>query len=191
MVADAHLREPAADERPHVKLRYPGCACRRGERLERFRRLRVLLRLVKRLGAHERSFEPRALVARDAAREEARVDPEAVGEPLDRAFGRARLAALDLRDVLLGEAVAGEIGLRQPGGNAELAEPFPKAKSLGAGSASCAAGGLAHRHVSARSSQAHTSLKCNSGGLGIPHLSVFIAKLRSTMRSAESLDRAT
>ena len=105
------------------------------------------LRLVQRLGAREGSFEPRALVGRDAVREEAGVDSEAVGEPFDRALGRARLAALDLRDVLLREAVAGEVALRQPRCDAELAEPFSEAKSLRAAPASGAAGCLSHGHV--------------------------------------------
>src|SRR5207253_2820756 len=112
--------------------------------------LRVLLRLVQRLGAREGSFEPGALVGRDAAGEEAGVDSEAVGEPSDRSLGRARLAALDLRDVLLREALAGELALRQPSGDAKLAEPFPEAKSLRAGPTSRAAGCLTHGHVSAR-----------------------------------------
>ena len=38
------------------------------------------------------------------------------------------LAPLDLRDVLLGEAVARELALRQACGNAKLAEPFTEAK---------------------------------------------------------------
>ena len=149
MVADAHLREPAPDERAYLQLRNPGCAGSRGERLERVRRLFVLLRLVQRLGAREGSLEPGTLVGGDAAREEAGVDPETLGEPLDRALRRAGLAALDLGDVLLREAVARQLALRQPGGDAKLAEPFPEAKAFGAGSAG-AADGVSHGHVSAR-----------------------------------------
>ena len=110
--------------------------------------------------------------------EEAGVDSEAVGKPFDRALGRARLAALDLRDVLLGEAVAGELALRQPRGDAKLAKPFPETKSLGVGPASRAAGGFSCWHVSARwSSQAHTSLQRNLLLLAIPRSSVFRAKI--------------
>ena len=43
---------------------------------------------------------------------------------------RARLAALDLRDVLLREPVAGEVGLRQAGGDAQLAQALAEARSL-------------------------------------------------------------
>src|SRR5439155_9308627 len=126
-LAGAHLCETAAARRTHVQLRHAGCAGRGDQRLERFRGFRVLLRLVQRLGAREGSLEPGALVGRDAAGEEAGVDSQAVGQPLDRALRRARLAALDLRDVLLREALARELALCQAGGDAELAEPFPEA----------------------------------------------------------------
>jgi hypothetical protein len=131
MVADAHLREPAADERPHLQLGHPGGAGRGGQRLEGLGGL-LALRLVQRLRPGEGSLELGALVGGDAAREEAGVDSEAVGEPFDRPRGRARLAALDLGDVLLGETVARELALRQTRGDAELTEPFPEADSLGA-----------------------------------------------------------
>ena len=69
-------------------------------------RLVVVAALEQRLGARQDRLGPRALVARDAAREERRRRRRAGGEPLDRLAGRLRLAALDLRDVLLREAVA-------------------------------------------------------------------------------------
>src|SRR5262249_34187790 len=116
--------EPAADERPHLKLGQAGRACSRGERLERCSRLLVLLRLVQRLGARERAFEPGALVGRHAAGEETGVDSETIRKPFDRALRRARLPALDLRDVFLREAIAGELALRQPRGDAQLTEAF-------------------------------------------------------------------
>jgi len=179
-------------ERANLQLRHPGRARSGDQRLERLRGLRVLLGLVQSLGTREGSFEPGALVGGNPAREEAGVDSQAVGEPFDRALCRTRLAALDLRDVFLREAVARELALRQPRGNPKLAEPFPEADSLGTASTSRAAGGFSHGHVSARSSsQAHTSLKCKLAACAIPHLSVFIAKSRSTMRITESLDRAT
>ena len=67
----------------------------------------------QRVGPGEDRLGLGAVVGGDAAREEAGVDAEAQGEPVDRLAGRARLAALDLRDVLLREAVAGQLGLRQ------------------------------------------------------------------------------
>jgi hypothetical protein len=150
VLARAHLRETAAGERTHLQLRHAGRARRSDQRLERFRGLRVLLRFVQRLGAREGSLEPSALVGRDAAREEAGVDSQAVGKPFDRALGRARLAALDLGHVLLREAVARELALRQSRGDAELPEPFAEAKSLRARPTSVAAGCLSHGQVSRR-----------------------------------------
>src|SRR5207249_6468342 len=80
-----------------------------------------------RLRPGEDCLGPGALVARDAAREERRVDTEPAREPADRLGCRARLAALDLRDVLLREAVAGEVGLRQSGGHAQGAYTIAEA----------------------------------------------------------------
>src|SRR5262249_37930193 len=117
------------------------------ERLVGVDRLLVLVRLVQRLRAGERPFEPRPLVGRDAARQEAGIDSEAGGQPPERLRPRARLAAPDLWDVLLREAIARELALRQACCDAKLAQPLPEAYALGAGLASCAAGGVAHRHV--------------------------------------------
>ena len=72
----------------------------------------------------------RALVGGDTALQEARVDAEAQREPFDRVGGRARLPALDLGDVLLREPVAGEVGLRQAGGDAKLAQALTEARRL-------------------------------------------------------------
>ena len=91
---------------------------------------RVLLE--QRIGAGEDRLGLRALVGGDAAREEAGVDPQPQREPLDRLRRRARLAALDLRDVLLREAVAGELGLRQPCGDAQLAQALTERGARGA-----------------------------------------------------------
>ena len=85
----------------------------------------VLLR--KRVGAGQDRLGLRPLVRGDAARQEAGVDAQTQRQPLDRVRRRARLPALDLRDVLLREPVAGEVGLRQPGGDAQLAQPLADA----------------------------------------------------------------
>ena len=131
------------DGRPDVALLHPrpGLAragadveldrVRRGDRgaclLEGLDRLLVAVALRQRLGAREHRLDAAALVGGDAAREEGGVDVEPLREPLHRLGGRARLAALDLADVLLREAIAGELGLRQPGGDAKeakaIAEP--------------------------------------------------------------------
>ena len=92
-------------------------------------RVVVVAALRQRLGAGEDRLGPRALVARDAAREERRVDAEPRGEPLDRLARRLRLAALDLRDVLLREPVAREVALRQPRRDAQLAEALAEPRS--------------------------------------------------------------
>ena len=91
-----------------------------------------LVLLEERLGAGKNRLGLRALVGRDAAREETCVDAQPKREPLDRLRGRARLAALDLGDVLLREAVAGEAGLREPGGDAKLAQALAERGARGA-----------------------------------------------------------
>jgi hypothetical protein len=80
----------------------------------------------ERVGTRQDRLGFGALVGGDAAGEEAGIDPEAGPEPLDRLRGGARLAALDLGDVLLREAVAREIGLRESCGDAKLAQPLTK-----------------------------------------------------------------
>src|SRR5581483_383633 len=91
----------------------------------------VLLRKRVRLG--EDRLGLRAVVGGDAAREEARVDAEAQREPVDRLGRRARLAALDLRDVLLAEPVAREIRLREAGRHPKLAQALAEPRNAGCG----------------------------------------------------------
>src|SRR5207248_199500 len=83
-----------------------------------------LVLIEERVGPGQGGLGLRTLIRRDAARKEPGVDAEAHRKPLDRLRGRARLATLDLRDVLLREAIAREIGLRQAGRHAQLAQPF-------------------------------------------------------------------
>src|SRR5581483_5106294 len=126
-LADVGPRPGLARERAHLELDGAG-----GD--DGGARLRVLgdggLEVAP-LGPGLRAREDRlgagALVARDAAREERGVDAEPRGEPADRLRRRPRLAALDLGDVLLREAVAGEVGLREPGGDAERAQAVAEA----------------------------------------------------------------
>ena len=96
--------------------------------------------LDQRLGAGEGAFEAAALVGGDAVREEAGVDAEPSRQPLDRLARRAGLAPLDLRDVLLGEPLAGQLALRQPGGDPQLAQALTEPKPARSGAA--AGGGL-------------------------------------------------
>src|SRR5205823_4921568 len=88
--------------------------------LELLDRLGVAVRADQRLAAGEPGLDAAALVGGDAVREEVRVDPEPLGEPLDRLARGTRLAALDLADVLLGEPLARELRLRQAGRDPEL-----------------------------------------------------------------------
>jgi len=82
----------------------------------------------QRVGASEDRLGLGALVGGDPVLEETGVDPETQAEPLDRLSSRARLPPLDLRDVLLGEAVAGELGLCQTGCDAKLAQAFAETR---------------------------------------------------------------
>ena len=76
--------------------------------------------------------------------DEARVAVEALRQPLDRLRGRPGLPALDLADVLLREAVARELALRHPRGDAELAEALAEAQGCGLRRALVAADGSVH-----------------------------------------------
>src|SRR5919109_1864326 len=69
--------------------------------LELLQGLHVVMVLAQRLRARQGGLDPPAIVSGDPAREEARIDAELLCEPLDRLLGRARLATLDLADVLL------------------------------------------------------------------------------------------
>src|SRR5262249_53555271 len=88
----------------------------------------ALVRLGERFGAREQRLDAAALVGRDAVLEKVRADPESLRQPLHRLARRARLAALDLAHVLLAETRAREVGLRQAGRNAQLANAVTKAR---------------------------------------------------------------
>src|SRR5262249_36771681 len=98
------------------------------------------MRLRQRLRASEVGFELRPLLGRDSRREECGVDAEPLCEPGDRVVRRARLPALDLADVLLGETPAGEICLGQPRGDAQGPHAVTEAGASGRG----VGGRLAH-----------------------------------------------
>ena len=114
---------------------------RQGQRVLLDRRSELVV-LEQRVGAGEDRLRLRAVVRGDAARQEARIDPQSKREPLHRLRRRARLATLDLGDVLLREALAGEAGLRQPCGHPELAQALAEARRPGRprrGTRSCGA----------------------------------------------------
>src|SRR4029079_12247373 len=142
--AEAHARLAGAEQRPDCDLRYAHRARLRDERLVLRVRLFVLHGLEQRLGACERTLEAAALVGGDAVREEPGVDAEPHGEPFDCLAGRARLAALDLGDVFLGEALARELALRQARGDAELAEALAQAEPGRGGAVGPSCGILVH-----------------------------------------------
>jgi hypothetical protein len=106
-----------------------------------------LVGLGERLGPRKRRLDAAPRVGGDAVREEARVDAEPGGEPLDRLGRRARLAALDLADVLLREPVAGEFALRDACRDAQLPEPLAHGDGERAACASRVCGGGATGHV--------------------------------------------
>src|SRR6266545_888505 len=93
----------------------------------------VAVRLRERLGTREGGLDPAPLVGGDAVREVAGVDVEPACEPGDRVAGRARLATLDLDDVLLGESRACELGLRHARGDAKLTHTLAEPKGGWAG----------------------------------------------------------
>ena len=69
---------------------------------------------------------------------------EPLRQPGDRLVGRARLPALDLADVLLREAIAGQRGLRQAGGDAQRADAFADAPGASRSSDGARGGRIAH-----------------------------------------------
>ena len=88
---------------------------------QRFEGFVVLLTLDCGLGSGDRGLDFRVLVPGLAGLEIRDVDAEPLADPGKRLFRRPRLPALDLAHVLLREAVARQLGLRQPRGNAKLA----------------------------------------------------------------------
>src|SRR4051794_3264780 len=120
-----------AAERAELELDRARGRNRRATALELADRLVVAVVVRKHLGPGEDGLDAGALVTGDAVREEAWVDAEPRREPLDRLRSRARLAALDLADVLLREAIAGELRLRQARGHAQLAQALAEASAPG------------------------------------------------------------
>jgi hypothetical protein len=99
--------------------------------------------LGQRVCAREQRVDATALVGGDAPLEEAGVDAELDREPLDRLPCGPGLAALDLADVLLREAVAGEVGLSQARRHAKLSHTLAQAVA-GGGAAADIGGSAGH-----------------------------------------------
>src|SRR4029450_13800974 len=96
-----------------------GPACARRGLAECLDGLVVAMRRGQRLGVLELCLDLGPLLRRDPGGEERWIDAELLGKPGDRRRRGARLAALDLTDVLLRKALAGELRLREPGRDAE------------------------------------------------------------------------
>ena len=116
-----------------LELRQSGGEDSRACSLELLERLVVVVGLDEGLRAGQDCVDPAALVGGDAVREEARVDAQPLGEPLDRLARGTGLPSLDLADVLLREALAGQVGLGQVRRDAELAQALAQAESGGLG----------------------------------------------------------
>jgi hypothetical protein len=86
------------------------------------------LPLDRSLRARDRGLDDDILIPGLARLEVGGVDAESLRDPGERLRRRARLAALDLADVLLREAVACEIRLGQAGGDAQLTQSGPETR---------------------------------------------------------------
>ena len=87
------------------------------------------MRLGERFRAGQQRLDLRAVLGRHSDGEESLVDAEPFREPGDRSLGRSGLAPLDLADVLLREASAGELDLRHARSDAERAHALAQACS--------------------------------------------------------------
>ena len=127
-VAFLHLRPRLAGEGAHLELGRAGGSDVAAGRREELGRLDVAVRLGQGLGPGQERLDPAAEVGRDPAAEKGRVDTELRREPGDGLGGGARLAPLDLADVLLRESLAGDLGLGQPCRQAQRAQPLAEAR---------------------------------------------------------------
>ena len=144
------LRGRVGEQRAQLELRRLG---RKAEVRQRFAGILELLTLDCGLGACDRRLELGHLGGRLAGLEESRVDTEPVGEPSEHLAGRARLPALDLAQVLLRAAIAGELRLRESGTNTQLAQ-------------ACAErGGRTHLRMRCRRDE-HAAVHCGPSGIG-------------------------
>ena len=118
----------------------------------------VLLRGGQRLGASQSRLELRSIVRRDPGRQQDWIDAEPICQPGDGGLGRTRLAALDLADVLLREARAGQLRLRQARGHAERTEALAEASARSRRRER--RGGLVHAHFSQSGSRSSRAPPC-------------------------------
>ena len=114
-ISGAYPRPRLAAEKAQRKRRRCDGAGQVAHASKRLERLVVSRRLDEQLGLAQGRLEPLGVRVADAVLEERTVGGQTVGEPVQRVTRRPRLPALDLADVLLREAAAGEVGLTQPG----------------------------------------------------------------------------
>ncbi len=107
-VTEIHPRPRLGERRADAEL-----VARALEAGEEADRLLVARGLDRGLGLRDHALRAKTLAFRDSGLEELAVDAELDSQPLERLGGRPRLAALDLADVLLRAAVAGELRLGQ------------------------------------------------------------------------------
>ena len=132
---DPHLRAPGADQR--ANLRAPGTPVARAAGTSGSNSAAASSFLVRLDTAPPPArVRPRAGRARRSRRRSRGSPRRRRAVPASHSTvsrGRARLAALDLGDVLLREALARELALRQAGGDAKLAQPLAQAEPAGSG----------------------------------------------------------
>jgi hypothetical protein len=132
-LADVHAGPPLCEKRPQLELGRTCGSERCDDCFQHFEGLGVLLGLDRGLGARDDALGAILVARGDTGLEEARVDSEAGGEPAHGFVGRAGLTPLDLAQVLLGEPLAGELRLRHPPVDAQLADSVAEARArLGA-----------------------------------------------------------
>jgi len=95
------------------------------------KRVLVVMSLGQGLGLGEQRFDAAPLVRGHATGEEGRIHVQALREPFDGLLRGPGLAALDLADVLLREALTRELRLGQAGRDAQEAQPVAEPSGHG------------------------------------------------------------
>jgi hypothetical protein len=179
-LALAHPRVRFRRERPHLQFRQARREYGRAALVDLGQDPFVVALFEQRLRPRERRVDAAALVVGDAVREKAGVDTQPVREPLDRLARGPGLAALDLRDVLLREPVAGEIALRQPRRDAELPQALAEAKPGRLKRGARLMRSCLRRHVDEREVKRTLHQTASATSLASPKKGMFWPKMQST-----------
>ena len=132
-VAERHPRPALCEKRAELERRDRDGGERNADLVDLGDDLIVGIGLDRCLRAGDDALHALPFTRGDAGLEDRRVDAEPAREPFDGLARRARLPALDLADVLLREALAGELRLRQPARNAQLADALAHRGAGGGG----------------------------------------------------------